>query len=1070
MAAQSDTPFAGLLRQERTGARMTQQDLAEAAGLSERAVSDIERGLVRKPRKETVSLLADALGLEGAGRGAFESAARGHGPAAAGTGSREAGAGAGAAGGSVADARTWLARVVAALDELGVSAARAMVAKWRAGPGLDDAWLPWVEGLIRLTEEGRLRPAAHRPPPASSPGAFYGRDREVAELGGFLDQVRQGRGGVALVLGPAGIGKSRLLVEILAAHPAGIGAEWVALDRGEAGYRGWRRLLAPLWVMLRRTELAPAGLVRHIEILDDILLADDDGDLTGKLFPGEVAAAVAALLDHVAARQPLVLVIDDAHRGGASSDRLLIDVARRVSASGAGIIAALRRDEIEETSPIRPYSDQAGGRAAPDVVVTIDVPPLDAVATAGLIREQTGSEPPPEIVEQVLKRTGGRPHLISFTKLQAPARGAANASAWAVGKLEAEGLRLLEPAIQSRTDEVRDVLYAAALCAAGGYIEPGLVAGVTGRPAHVVERILDAERQRGPILAPQVSAYCFQHDNWIDALITVCPAGHRRALHARCLELLRADPAADPQRLARHAMDAGEALVGAADLGALTRQAADQAVADYAFAAAAEFYAAAAQYSAGADRIDLLIRQADALRFGGRWDEARPVLRLAATLARGLGRPGSEAIALIHLERLTWSYGLHENQLTEQIREVLDRLPPGEVVLRAQVQATLALRLGMAERKYEGEQADFARAALRELPAAGDSPARADILIGIRGGLQDYISPSKLLEYDKAIVDLGIKFRSAFHINEGLFVRVVDLIRGGRLLELPAAVRAYRDFTEQNPAPVVIYGQALIDAMLSLARGEFAAAGEQTAAAAALSQAWGESVAQEALMAQIGWQLYETGQVEGLADVLAGLPGQSVGTFNELTWSLAAGLIHAELGDLGSASRLLSEVAARTDDFADQPRGPSRIGMLAAAAMMLGHPLLRDAFPADASRWARSLVGLLTEHGDAVVLIGWPAVLLGSKHRFTGLAHLAAGQPAQAAEHLTRAVAQNGDFAALQTRTRFDLARALIRQRGSYVQGIAEMADVQRRAGKLGMVNLAAQAAAELDHPHGDER
>ena len=1067
MAEQSDISFAGLLRQKRTGARMTQHDLAEAAGLSERAVSDLERGLVRKPRKETVSLLADALGLEGAGRDAFESAARGHGPAAAGTGSREAGA----AGGSVADPRTWLARVVAALDELGVSAARAMVAKWRASPGLDDAWLAWVEGLIRLTEEGRLRPAARRPPPASSPGAFYGRDREAAELGGFLDRVRQGRGGAALVLGPAGIGKSRLLVEILAAHPAGIGAEWVALDRGEAGYRGWRRLLAPLWVMLRRTELVPAGLVRHIEILDDILLDDDDGDLTGKLFPGEVAAAVAALLEHVAARRPLVLVIDDAHRGGASSDRLLVDVARRVSASGVGIIAALRRDEIEENSPIRPYSDQAGGRAAPDVVVPIDVPPLDAAATAGLIREQTGSEPPPEIVEQVLKRTGGRPHLISFTKVQAPAHGAANASSWAVGKLEAEGLRLLEPAIQSRTDEVRDVLYAAALCAVGEYIEPGLVAGVTGQPAHVVERILDAERQRGPILGPQVSAYCFQHDNWIDALITVCPAGHRRALHARCLELLRADPAADPQRLARHALDAGEALVGTADLVALARHAADHAVADYAFAAAAEFDAAAARYSGGADRIDLLIRQADALRFGGRWDEARPVLRLAATLARGLGQPGSEAIALIHLERLTWSYGLHENQLTEQIREVLERLPPGETVLRAQVQATLALRLGMAERKYEGEQADFARAALAELPAAGDSLARADILIGIRGGLQDYISPRKLLEYDKAIVDLGIKFRSAFHLNEGLFVRIVDLIRGGRMLELPAAVRAYRDFAEQNPAPVVIYGQALIDAMLSLARGDFAAAGEQTAAAAALSQAWGESVAQEALMAQVGWQLYETGQVEGLADVLTGLPGQSVGTFNELTWSLAAGIIHAELGDLGAASHLLSEVAARTGDFADQPRGPSRIGTLAAAAMVLGHPHLRDTFPrADTIRWARSLVGLLTEHRDAVVLIGWPAVLLGSKHRFIGLAHLAADQPAQAAEHLSRAVAENGDFAALQTRTRFDLARALIRQRGSYVQGIAELADVQRQAGKLGMANLAAQAAAELDHSRGHER
>src|SRR5437868_14022580 len=91
MAEQSGSPFAMLLKQERTGARMTQHDLAEAAGLSERAVSDLERGLVGKPRKETVSLLADALGLKGAGRDAFESTARGRGPAATWTGSGEHG-------------------------------------------------------------------------------------------------------------------------------------------------------------------------------------------------------------------------------------------------------------------------------------------------------------------------------------------------------------------------------------------------------------------------------------------------------------------------------------------------------------------------------------------------------------------------------------------------------------------------------------------------------------------------------------------------------------------------------------------------------------------------------------------------------------------------------------------------------------------------------------------------------------------------------------------------------------------------------------------------------------------
>ena len=68
MADQQAT-FAGLLRELRTRARLTQQELAEAAGVSLRTVSDLERGVAATPQRETVRLLADALGLIGAERG-----------------------------------------------------------------------------------------------------------------------------------------------------------------------------------------------------------------------------------------------------------------------------------------------------------------------------------------------------------------------------------------------------------------------------------------------------------------------------------------------------------------------------------------------------------------------------------------------------------------------------------------------------------------------------------------------------------------------------------------------------------------------------------------------------------------------------------------------------------------------------------------------------------------------------------------------------------------------------------------------------------------------------------------
>jgi transcriptional regulator with XRE-family HTH domain len=58
-------------------ARLTQQELADGAGVSLRAVSDLERGVAAAPQKETVRLLAGALGLIGPERAQFETAARG---------------------------------------------------------------------------------------------------------------------------------------------------------------------------------------------------------------------------------------------------------------------------------------------------------------------------------------------------------------------------------------------------------------------------------------------------------------------------------------------------------------------------------------------------------------------------------------------------------------------------------------------------------------------------------------------------------------------------------------------------------------------------------------------------------------------------------------------------------------------------------------------------------------------------------------------------------------------------------------------------------------------------------
>jgi ABC-type transport system substrate-binding protein/class 3 adenylate cyclase len=72
----SSITFADLLRHHRTAAGLTQEELAARAQLSRDAISTLERGTRRRPRKDTVALLAEALALPDEERTAFAAAAR----------------------------------------------------------------------------------------------------------------------------------------------------------------------------------------------------------------------------------------------------------------------------------------------------------------------------------------------------------------------------------------------------------------------------------------------------------------------------------------------------------------------------------------------------------------------------------------------------------------------------------------------------------------------------------------------------------------------------------------------------------------------------------------------------------------------------------------------------------------------------------------------------------------------------------------------------------------------------------------------------------------------------------
>ena len=155
MVAEPGLSFAGLLRQLRAEAKLTQEELAQTAGLSPRSVSGLERGITRTTHKDTAVLLAGALGLTGQAGELFVAAARGKIPAF---------------------------DVLAAIDGA------------RPQPGLV-AGSPY-RGLSVFEEQDA--------------GLFFGRDAAAAEVLERMSRLLAGMG-LMVVSGVSGAGKSSLL-------------------------------------------------------------------------------------------------------------------------------------------------------------------------------------------------------------------------------------------------------------------------------------------------------------------------------------------------------------------------------------------------------------------------------------------------------------------------------------------------------------------------------------------------------------------------------------------------------------------------------------------------------------------------------------------------------------------------------------------------------------------------------------------------------------------------------------------------------------------------------------------
>ena len=222
---------------------------------------------------------------------------------------------------------------------------------------LERAILAQEPGL-HLAEE----PAAGEPAAETPRTMFVGRERELAELLGGLDDACACRGRLVLLAGEPGIGKSRLAEELIA-HARARGVRTLVGRCWEAGgapaYWPWVQSLRPY---LRDTDTeslrsqlreGAADLARLFPELRD-LLADlppaapvESEGARFRLFD-----AMTAFLKRVAAERPLVLVLDDLHAADEPSLLLLRFVARELGESRLLIVGAYRGVDPTPAEPL----------------------------------------------------------------------------------------------------------------------------------------------------------------------------------------------------------------------------------------------------------------------------------------------------------------------------------------------------------------------------------------------------------------------------------------------------------------------------------------------------------------------------------------------------------------------------------------------------------------------------------------------------------------------------------------------------------------------------------------------
>ncbi len=481
----------------------------------------------------------------------------------------------------------------------------------------------------------RLDPVAQRRP-------LVGRDEELEAVMDRWQATAAGSGQVALISGDAGIGKTRLVAEVLArvGHSGARVLSGASFAQGDAPY-------APLAQMIRAgladagdLELSPAMLGDLLQLVPDLRSDFPQVPLAPAVDPEteqrRLFEAAAALFTALSEPSPLLLSFDDAQWADSGSLLLLPHLARRFRDRPVMLLLSFRTIELEQAPW---FYEVVLGLVRSQGAARVELGPLSLEGTAALLRTMIEEEPPAELVRGIFEQTEGHPFyieevckaLIETDQLERapdgwryPAPGRLEIPATVRLTIQARISRLSRPAQEALLVAAifgRQFDFEALQAASRLEEEPLIDALEEAVRAQLIEEV---EGSKG-------ETFVFGHALVPSALRNGVSGLRRRRLHQRVAAAVRAVRPQDHEALAYHHAEAGDEEEARLHY----IQAGERAAAAYANQEAEVAYRAALERTkASVNQRYLLTRLGEVLARQSRFEQAIETWSQALELAR----------------------------------------------------------------------------------------------------------------------------------------------------------------------------------------------------------------------------------------------------------------------------------------------------------------------------------------------------------------------------------------------------------------------------------------------------